>query len=132
MTNATIRNADIMVCDSMNVSMMQMLEKQLQSIGNKVQASLLEDAHTYHAPIEGMAEIATKAGVKHLLLSHIMPAITDEQIPQFTRCMWRASTAGTSMRTRMTSCSATRTDRRRTCMRRSPECRSHLSQTWSR
>jgi len=78
------RDADIMVCDSMNVSMMQMLEKQLRSIGNKVQASLLEDAHTYHAPIEEMAEIATKSGVKHLLLSHIMPAITDEQIPQFT------------------------------------------------
>jgi ribonuclease Z len=78
------RDADIMVCDSMNVSLMQMLEKQLRSIGNEVQASLLEDAHTYHAPIEGMAEIAAKAGVKHLLLSHIMPAITDEQIPQFT------------------------------------------------
>lgn len=78
------RDADIMVCDSMNVAMMQMLETQLRSIGNKVQASLLEDAHNYHAPIEGMAEIAAKAGVKHLLLSHIMPAITDEQIPQFT------------------------------------------------
>ena len=78
------KDADIMVCDSMNVAMMQMLEKQLRSIGNNVQASLLEDAHNYHAPIEGMAEIAAKAGVKHLLLSHIMPAITDEQIPQFT------------------------------------------------
>jgi ribonuclease Z len=78
------KDADIMVCDSMNVAMMQMLEKQLRSIGNQVQASLLEDAHNYHAPISGMAEVAAKAGVKHLVLSHILPAITDEQIPQFT------------------------------------------------
>jgi len=30
-----------------------------------------------------MAEVAEKASVKHLLLSHVMPAIGDEQVPMF-------------------------------------------------
>jgi ribonuclease Z len=78
------KDADIMVCDSMNVDMMKALESRLRSIGNSVQAALLEDAHDYHAPIAGMAEVAQKAGVKHLVLSHLIPPITDEQVPAFT------------------------------------------------
>jgi len=78
------RDADIMVCDSMNLELMKGLETRLKGIGNRQQAALLEDAHDYHAPISGMAEVAQKAGVKHLLLSHVMPPITDEQTPQFT------------------------------------------------
>lgn len=78
------KGADIMVCDSMNVEMMARLEQQLRAIGNEVQASLLEDAHTYHAPISAMAEIAEEAGVKHLVLSHVLPAIGDDLVPQFT------------------------------------------------
>ena len=31
-----------------------------------------------------IAEVAAKAGVKHLLLSHIIPPIQDEQVPLFT------------------------------------------------
>jgi ribonuclease Z len=78
------KDADIMVCDSMNVQMMGVLEGQLRSGGNKVQGDLLEDAHSYHAPISGMAEVAEKAGVKHLVLSHLIPPIQDPQIPMFT------------------------------------------------
>lgn len=77
------KDADIMVCDSMNLNMMKTLENSLRTMGNTIQASLLEDAHNYHAPIDAMAEVAQKAGVKHLLLSHIMPAIGDEQAPMF-------------------------------------------------
>lgn len=78
------KDADIMVCDSMNLDLMKGLETRLKGIGNDKQASLLEDAHDYHAPISGMAEVAQKAGVKHLLLSHVMPPVTDEMAPQFT------------------------------------------------
>ena len=78
------RDADILVCDSMNVGMMKQLEERLRTIGNTVQASLLEDAHDYHADIKDMAGLAQEAGVKHLVLSHILPAIVDEQAPQFT------------------------------------------------
>lgn len=78
------KGADIMVCDSMNLELMKGLETRLKGIGADKQAALLVDAHDYHAPISGMAEVAEKAGVKHLLLSHVMPPITDEQAPQFT------------------------------------------------
>jgi ribonuclease Z len=78
------KDADIMVCDSMNVKMMQALEGRLRGIGNSVQAALLEDAHDYHAPIEGMAALAEKAGVKHLLLSHLIPPVTEDVEPEFT------------------------------------------------
>src|SRR5262249_8416192 len=77
------KDADIMVCDSMNVAMMQNLEDRLRGIGNANQASLLEDAHSSHAPISGMAEAAQKAGVKPLVLSHITPPVTDDMAPQF-------------------------------------------------
>ena len=78
------KNADILVCDSMNLEMMRGLEENLRKIGNEVQASLLEDAHTYHAPITAMAEVAAAANVQHLVLSHIMPPVGEDAVPQFT------------------------------------------------
>lgn len=77
------KDADILVCDSMNVQLMQALEAQLRNGGNAVQASLLEDAHDYHAPVSAMAELAQEAGVKHLLLSHILPPVGEAQAPMF-------------------------------------------------
>jgi ribonuclease Z len=77
------KGADILVCDSMNQPMMKVLENQLRSAGNDVQAALLEDAHSYHAPIEAMAETAQQAGVKHLVISHMMPPVPVEQEAQF-------------------------------------------------
>jgi len=78
------KGADILVCDSMNQAMMKVLENQLRSAGNEVQAALLEDAHSYHAPIEAMAETAQQAGVKHLVISHMMPPVPQEQEAQFS------------------------------------------------
>lgn len=72
------RDADILVCDSMNVDMMKGLEAQLRAAGNDVQAALLQDAHDYHSPIADMASLAQDAGVKHLVLSHVMPPVQDE------------------------------------------------------
>ena len=77
------KGADILVCDSMNQPMMKVLENQLRSAGNDIQAAMLEDAHSYHAPIEAMAETAQQAGVKHLVISHVMPPVPEEQEAQF-------------------------------------------------
>jgi ribonuclease Z len=49
-----------------------------------MQAALLGDAHTYHADVKDVAEIADQAGVKHLVLTHVMPSIMEDQVPQFT------------------------------------------------
>ncbi len=80
------RDADMLVCDSMNRAMMTAFEENLRRIGNPLQAALLADAHTYHASTEDAASVAQAAGVKHLVLSHVMPAISEEPavIEQFT------------------------------------------------
>lgn len=80
------RDADILVCDSMNVGMMEAFEESLRNAGNSLAAALLVDAHTYHASTRDAAEVAAKAGVKHLVLSHVMPAIPEEgpQVEAFT------------------------------------------------
>lgn len=80
------RDADILVCDSMNRGMMTALEENLRRMGNEIQASLLEDAHSYHASTEDAARIAQEAGVKHLVLSHLLPSIAEDGPPveQFT------------------------------------------------
>ena len=79
-----VEDADILVADSMNKKMMSALEDNLRSSGRALQAAMLGDAHTYHADVKDVAEIAQQAGVKHLVLSHIMPSSMEEQIPQFT------------------------------------------------
>ncbi|MEX1194421.1 MAG: MBL fold metallo-hydrolase [Dehalococcoidia bacterium] len=78
------QGADILVGDSMNKNMMVAVEERLRAIGNSLQAGLLNDAHNYHTDVKDVAEIAEKAGVKHLVLSHLIPSIVDEQIPEFT------------------------------------------------
>ena len=78
------QGADILVADSMNKKMMSALEDNLRKSGHGLQAAMLGDAHTYHADVKDAAEIAQQAGVKHLVLSHVMPSIMEEQIPQFT------------------------------------------------
>lgn len=78
------QDADILVCDSMNKKMMSDLEDRLRGIGNQLQAELLTDAHTYHASVQDGADIAERAGVKHLVLSHVMPPIVPEQEAEFT------------------------------------------------
>ena len=72
------RGADILVCDSQNRAMMQVFEDSLRKAGNELQASLLLDSHTYHASTHDAARVAHEAGVKHLVLSHVMPAIPNE------------------------------------------------------
>jgi ribonuclease Z len=78
------QEADILVCDSMNVAMMEQLEGRLRGIGNETQASLLADAHDYHTSVQEAAALAQHAGVKHFVMSHLLPPITMEQVPQFT------------------------------------------------
>ncbi len=72
------RDADLLVCDAMNRQMMNRFQDSLRSAGNELQASLLADGHTYHASTEDAARVAEEAGVKHLVLSHVMPPIPED------------------------------------------------------
>jgi ribonuclease Z len=57
--------------------MMQQMEARIREV-NPVTAELLKDAHDYHAHVGDVAKLAQEAGVKHLVLSHILPPIPDE------------------------------------------------------
>jgi len=72
------RDADMLVCDSQHRGMMEAFEENLRRMGNDLQAALLLDTHTYHASTEDAAQVARAAGVKHLVLSHVMPPVSDE------------------------------------------------------
>jgi ribonuclease Z len=69
--------ADILVCDSMHLPMMQQMEERVRDV-NPVTAELLKDAHDYHAHVGDVAKLAQEAEVKHLVLSHVMPPIPDD------------------------------------------------------
>lgn len=81
------RGADLLVCDSMNREMMDEFQERLRRAGNPLQAAVLADAHTYHASTQDAARVARAAGVKHLVLSHTMPAVPSEgpEMERFAR-----------------------------------------------
>lgn len=68
------RDADILVCEAMNEGMWQGLVNFVKSRGNERGASILGDVPSYHATTLQVAEMARDAGVKHLVLSHLLPS----------------------------------------------------------
>lgn len=77
------KDAKIMVADSMNKRMMTVLQERLKAIGNEHAAGLLQDAHDYHTDVLDAARIAKDCGVRHLVLSHILPAVPQDQAEVF-------------------------------------------------
>jgi ribonuclease Z len=58
--------------------MFPMLIKTLRGAGNEHTASVMEDVPSYHATTIEVAEMARDAGVKHLVLSHLLPTPPNE------------------------------------------------------
>lgn len=71
--------ADLLVCEAMNRPMWRAMLDAVRAAGNANTASLLEDAMTYHAGTDEAAAMARKAGVRHLVLTHLMPALPPDQ-----------------------------------------------------
>lgn len=67
--------ADLLVCEAMNLGMMRGAADRVESLGNATTAGLLRDATEYHSPTEDVAAMARDAGVKRLVLSHLIPAV---------------------------------------------------------
>lgn len=68
------RGADLFVCEALNVPM---FTAQIEGIrrANPNTAAILDDAIAYHSATEDVAKMAQQAGVRHLVLSHLMPAV---------------------------------------------------------
>lgn len=72
------RGADMLICEAMNVGMWEGLMSIVRARGNERGADILSDVPSYHTPTLGVAEMARDAGVKHLVLSHLLPMVPAE------------------------------------------------------
>ena len=72
------RGADMLICEALNRGMWDGLVGIVRSRGNERGADVLDDVPTYHVTTIGAAEMARDAGVKHLVLSHLLPMVPAE------------------------------------------------------
>ncbi len=81
--------ADMLVCEAMNVPMLQQRVIALRAMGRELQAGLFEDVPSYHIPTDEVAKLAKQAGVGELVLSHLIPPIPNDgpQVEEFVRGM---------------------------------------------
>ena len=83
------QGADMLVCEALNVPMLEMRRNALRMMGRELQASLFGDIPTYHIPTDEVAKLARSAGVGKLVLSHLIPPIPNDgpEVQAFTQGM---------------------------------------------
>jgi ribonuclease Z len=69
------QGADLLVHEALQPAMINILKEVAQNIGRGNLAKIMGDILQYHASPEDAARIAEKAGVRHLLLTHIIPPL---------------------------------------------------------
>jgi ribonuclease Z len=72
------KDADVLVCEALNANLFPMMVAALRNAGNAHTASVMEDVPSYHSTTIEVAEMARDAGVKHLILSHLIPTPPNE------------------------------------------------------
>ncbi len=69
------RGVDLLVQEALQPAMVRILKEVGQKIGRTNTAKIMGDILSYHTSPEDAAKIAAKAGVGHLLLTHIVPPL---------------------------------------------------------
>jgi len=69
------RNADLLVHEALQRTMVRTLQNVSQKSGRINTARIMGDIQNYHTSPEEAAKIAKEAGVRHLLLTHIIPPL---------------------------------------------------------
>lgn len=69
------RDVDLLVHEALSPQLVGILEKAAEKAGRTKLAHILQDIPGYHTTPEQAAEIARDAGVRFLLLNHIVPAL---------------------------------------------------------
>jgi ribonuclease Z len=72
---AASKGADLLVHEALQPKLVKMMTARLDAKGMKNMAQITRDILNYHTSPEDAAESAKQAGVKKLVLSHIVPAI---------------------------------------------------------
>lgn len=83
------QGADMLVCEALNTGMLEERVAALRQMGMTRQADLFEDIPSYHIATTEIAKLARDAGVGEVVLSHIIPPISNDAGPveAFTRGM---------------------------------------------
>ena len=74
------KGADVLLHDAMALGVVQMLQAAREQSGGDRLAKILADIQTYHAPTGDIAIVAQEAGVRQLVLYHLVPAIPNPMI----------------------------------------------------
>lgn len=72
------KGADVLVSEAVNLSMIGDRIKMLRAAGDERNAQMLTEAADYHLPTMDLAATAREAGVKRVVISHIIPPIPDD------------------------------------------------------
>lgn len=75
---AASEGADMLVCEAMNVAMLQQIVAGLTAGGRTREAGLLGDVPSYHIGTLEIAKLANDAGIGEVVLSHIIPPIPND------------------------------------------------------
>ncbi len=69
------QGADLLVQEALQPAMVSILKEVGQKVGRNNTAKIMGDILSYHTSPEDAAKIGEKAGVRHLLLTHIIPPL---------------------------------------------------------
>ena len=72
------QGADMLVCEALNLPMLNERMGALRLMGMALQADLFEDIPSYHIATGEIATLARDAGVGEVVLSHIIPPISND------------------------------------------------------
>lgn len=86
---AASRGADMLVCEALNLPMTEQRIAAVKSVGMLREAGLLEDVPSYHITTSEIAALARDAGVGEVVLTHVIPSITNDagQVAAFSAGM---------------------------------------------
>ena len=76
---AAAEGVDMLVSEAVNVEILGQRIDNLRKIGMPLQASLFEDIPDYHLPTLELAKLARDAGVGELLVTHLIPPISNDE-----------------------------------------------------
>lgn len=81
--------ADMLVCEAMNVALIEERIAALRAVGRGLQASLFEDIPSYHIDVSDVARLAASAGVRQLVINHLIPPVPNAgpELERFTAGM---------------------------------------------
>lgn len=74
------KGVDVLLHDAMALGVVKMLQTAREQSGGDRLAKVLADIQTYHAPTTDIAELAQAAGVRQLVLYHLVPGVDNPMI----------------------------------------------------